>query len=90
MRIGVPRETAEGENRVALVPESVKSLLKTEGVEIVVESGAGDAAGHPDAQYAEAGATVGSRSDVFGADLVLHVAPLGTAEIGRASCRERV
>ena len=36
MKIGVPRETAEGENRVALVPESVKSLLKREGVAIVV------------------------------------------------------
>ena len=47
MKIGVPKESADGENRVALVPESVKSLLKNEGVEIVVESGAGDEAGHP-------------------------------------------
>jgi NAD(P) transhydrogenase subunit alpha len=81
MKIGVPRETAEGESRVALVPESVKSLLKTEGVEIVVESGAGDAAGHPDPQYTDAGATVGSRTDVLAADLILHVAPLGVDEI---------
>ena len=82
MKIGVPRETAEGENRVALVPESVKSLLKREGVEIVVESGAGDVAGHPDSQYTEAGATVGSHADVLATDLILHVSPLGTAEIG--------
>ncbi|MCB0860946.1 MAG: Re/Si-specific NAD(P)(+) transhydrogenase subunit alpha [Solirubrobacterales bacterium] len=82
MKIGVPRETAEGENRVALVPESVKSLLKNEGVEIVVESGAGDEAGHPDAQYEDAGAKVGSRADVLAADMVLHVAPLSESEIG--------
>ncbi|MDQ5895081.1 MAG: H+-translocating transhydrogenase subunit alpha [Actinomycetota bacterium] len=82
MKIGVPRETAEGENRVALVPESVKSLLKREGVEIVVESGAGDVAGHPDSQYTEAGATVGSHADVLATDLILHVSPLGSVEIG--------
>jgi NAD(P) transhydrogenase subunit alpha len=81
MKIGVPRESAEGENRVALVPESVKSLLKKEGVEIVVESGAGVVAGHPDAQYEEAGAKVGAHADVLAADLVLHVAPLSAGEI---------
>jgi len=82
MKIGVPRESAEGENRVALVPESVKSLLKKEGVEIVVESGAGEVAGHPDAQYEEAGAKVGSHADVLVSDLILHVAPLSVGEIG--------
>ncbi|OJU94315.1 MAG: NAD(P) transhydrogenase subunit alpha [Solirubrobacterales bacterium 67-14] len=82
MKIGVPRESAEGENRVALVPESVKSLLKKEGVEIVIESGAGDVAGHPGAQYEEAGAKVGSHADVLACDLILHVAPLSGAEIG--------
>ena len=82
MKIGVPRESAEGENRVALVPESVKSLLKNEGVEIVIESGAGDVAGHPDSQYEEAGAKVGAHADVLAADLILHVAPLSAGEIG--------
>jgi NAD(P) transhydrogenase subunit alpha len=82
MKIGVPRESAEGENRVALVPESVKSLLKKEGVEVVVESGAGEVAGHPDAQYEEAGAKVGSHADVLASDLILHVAPLSVGEIG--------
>ncbi len=82
MKIGVPRETAEGENRVALVPESVKSLLKNEGVEVVIESGAGDSAGHPDSQYEEAGAKVGSHADVLVSDLILHVAPLSISEIG--------
>src|SRR5688572_25730847 len=52
MRIVVPRETAPGERRVALVPESCKKLIQA-GYEISIESGAGDAAGFPDAGYAE-------------------------------------
>ena len=58
MKIGVPKETAEGERRVALVPDAVKSLLKNEHVTVAVERGSGDAAGHPDSQYEEAGAEV--------------------------------
>lgn len=81
MKIGVPKETAAGERRVALVPDAVKSLAKREGVEVVVETGAGDFAGHPDAQYAEAGATVGSLADVLGTDVVLHVAVPSAEEI---------
>ena len=77
MKIGVPKETAEGERRVALVPASVSALSKTEGVEIVVESGAGVESGHPDEQYTEAGATVGSRSDALSGDVVLTVAVPG-------------
>ena len=61
MKIGVPKETAEGERRVALVPDVVKSLAANEKVEVLVESGAGEAAGHPDSQYAEAGATWDAR-----------------------------
>ncbi|HWT89860.1 MAG TPA: NAD(P)(+) transhydrogenase (Re/Si-specific) subunit alpha, partial [Solirubrobacterales bacterium] len=49
MKIGVPKETAEGERRVALIPDVVKSLKKNEKVDVVVESGAGAAAGHTDA-----------------------------------------
>jgi H+-translocating NAD(P) transhydrogenase subunit alpha len=74
MRIGVPKETADGERRVALVPDSVRSLLKKEELAIVVESGAGDAAGHPDDQYSEAGATIATRNEALGADLVMTVA----------------
>ncbi|MFL5273073.1 MAG: NAD(P)(+) transhydrogenase (Re/Si-specific) subunit alpha, partial [Anaeromyxobacteraceae bacterium] len=55
MRIGVPRETASHERRVALVPDTVKRLVKS-GHELVVERGAGAAAGFPDAQYEGAGA----------------------------------
>src|SRR5581483_10988046 len=53
MRVGVPKETVPGEQRVALVPEAVKRLA---GFEVAVERGAGEAAGFPDDAYAEAGA----------------------------------
>lgn len=74
MKIGVLKETAEGERRVALVPDSVRSLAKLEGVDVSLETGAGTAAGHPDEQYVEAGATIGSREDVLASDLLLAVA----------------
>ena len=48
MKIGVPKETADGERRVALVPDAVASLKKNEKLSVAVERGAGEAAGHPD------------------------------------------
>jgi len=57
MKVGVPRETAPGERRVALVPEIVERLGR-EGIETVVETGAGARASHPDEAYVEAGASV--------------------------------
>jgi NAD(P) transhydrogenase subunit alpha len=74
MRIGVPRETAAGERRVALVPESCKKLLQA-GYEIAVESQAGDAAGFADAAYRDLGVSVETdRAAVVGrAELVLMV-----------------
>jgi NAD(P) transhydrogenase subunit alpha len=81
--VGVPREIANGECRVALVPGEVKSLRKAE-LEIVVESGAGVAAGFPDADFEAAGARISADvAEVFGADLVLKVrAPGQTASGG--------
>jgi NAD(P) transhydrogenase subunit alpha len=71
MRIGVPKETAAGERRVALVPESGKKLIQA-GYQVVVEAGAGSAAGFPDTAYREAGVTLDpSPATVLGADLVL-------------------
>ena len=64
MRVGVPKETAAGERRVALVPETIGRL--GEGVEVVVEPGAGVAAAFTDDAYTEAGATLG---DPWGADV---------------------
>ena len=69
MRLGVPKETAPGERRVALVPETVGRL--PEGVEVVVEAGAGDAASFDDEAYRAAGATLG---DPWSADVVAKVA----------------
>jgi NAD(P) transhydrogenase subunit alpha len=83
MKIGVPKETAEGERRVALVPDAVKSLKRNEHVEVLVERGAGDAAGHPDSQYEEAGADVVDPDVAWGADVVLRVAAPTTEQIGR-------
>jgi H+-translocating NAD(P) transhydrogenase subunit alpha len=58
MRVGVARESAPGEHRVALVPDSTAKLLAA-GFEVVVEPGAGTAASIPDEAYADAGATLG-------------------------------
>ncbi len=76
MRIGVPKETAPGERRVALVPESAKKLIQA-GYEVAIEAGAGDAAGYPDAGYRETGATIESDAAVLlgSSDLVLKVGP---------------
>ncbi len=57
MRIGVPKETAEGERRVALVPEVVARLVEA-GHELAVERGAGSAASFEDGAYEEAGAAL--------------------------------
>jgi alanine dehydrogenase len=55
--VGVPRETRSREHRVALTPAGVKSLVEA-GNPVFVESGAGQAAGHPDADYQSAGAAI--------------------------------
>ncbi len=83
MQIGVPKETAEGERRVALIPEVV-GKLSGQGHEIVVERGAGAAAHIPDAMYEEAGAKlVDDATAVYGADVVVKVAPPSVDETGR-------
>ena len=69
MRVGIARETAPGERRVALVPETVGKLTAA-GFDVVVEPGAGVAASFPDDAYAAAGATLGAPWD---ADVVTTV-----------------
>jgi NAD(P) transhydrogenase subunit alpha len=65
-KIGVPRERASGERRVALVPAHVPDLVKA-GLEVLFEPGAGEAAGYPDAEYTAKGATAaGSFDDLVG------------------------
>jgi H+-translocating NAD(P) transhydrogenase subunit alpha len=83
MRIGVSKEAAPGERRVALVPESSKKLIQA-GYEIAIESGAGDEAGFGDAAYREAGAVVEpDRAALVGsADMLLKVGPPARDEVG--------
>jgi len=80
MLFGVPRETFPGERRVAMVPAAIPPLKKI-GLDIVVERGAGDAAGFPDEVFTQQGAVIGSRSDVFAADLVAMVRTPGANPI---------
>ena len=81
MKVSIPKEVAEGERRVALVPEVAKRLAST-GAELALESGAGEAAHHPDGAYEEAGVSVSSDAG-FSGDVVAKVAPPSEEEIGR-------
>jgi NAD(P) transhydrogenase subunit alpha len=77
--VGVPKETAAGERRVALVPDVVRRL--GDAVEVVVERGAGAGALIPDELYAAAGAVLSD--DAWGCDVVVKVAPPAPAEVAR-------
>jgi NAD(P) transhydrogenase subunit alpha len=75
MRIGVPKETAAGERRVALVPEVV-AKLQAKGLEVLVQSGAGESALLADEAYTAAGAKIAqSPAEVWASDVVLTIAP---------------
>ncbi|MDI9342515.1 MAG: alanine dehydrogenase [Sediminibacterium sp.] len=79
--IGIPKEIAFQENRVALVPDAV-ALLVNNGHRIVVEAGAGKAAHFDDSDYSEAGAEiVYSPNDVYKADIIFKIAPPTNEEI---------
>ena len=81
LKIGVLRESAAGERRVALTPDGV-GRLKPTGVEVLVESGAGQTAWFPDTEYSATGARVVSRDDLYaGADVLLCVRP--PADLGK-------
>jgi NAD(P) transhydrogenase subunit alpha len=81
MKVAVVKETRPGESRVALVPLGVKALLKA-GLEVVVESGAGDASSVSDAGYLAAGATIAPNAAeaVQGAGMLLHINPPSLSE----------
>ena len=72
LQIGVPRETSPGERRVALVPE-ICAKLAAQDMQVLVESGAGEAAYFPDAAFQAAGAHVVSRAEVLRADVLATV-----------------
>jgi NAD(P) transhydrogenase subunit alpha len=80
MKLGVPKETAPGETRVALVPDIVRRLAEA-GVQVAVERGAGATASFVDEAYAEAGAELGD--DAYEADVICKVQRPSKEEIGR-------
>ena len=82
MKVAVPKERREHERRVAATPETVKKLLAL-GLDVTIETGAGEGAAFPDAAYAEAGAAVAKdlAATVHGAEIMLVVQrPLAAAE----------
>ena len=83
MKVGVARETAAGERRVALVPEALGKLAAA-GLEILVETGAGAGSAIPDAAFAEAGARVVSTDALYAeSDLILRVQKPSADETSR-------
>lgn len=85
MIAGIPKETFPNERRVALVPAHIAALKKA-GLSVVVETGAGQAAGYPDQEYQEKGAELlKDRKEVFGrSDIILQVRGLGAnPEMGK-------
>src|SRR5215216_489027 len=79
MNVSVPKETASGERRVALVPEVVERLGRN-GIEVTIEAGAGGEAHYSDADYEGAGANLG---DGYSGQAVAKVAPPSADEIAR-------
>ena len=89
MIVGVPKESYPGERRVALVPAVIPALAKV-GLEVLIEAGAGEQAGYPDAAYVEKGGKILSdRAAVFGtADIVVQVLCYGSNDVtGQADLR---
>ncbi|GAA1875537.1 Re/Si-specific NAD(P)(+) transhydrogenase subunit alpha [Lapillicoccus jejuensis] len=80
MRIGVPRETAPGETRVAATPASVEKL-RALGYDVLVETGAGALAAFPDEVYVAAGARLGSAAEALDSDVVLKINAPSDVEI---------
>jgi NAD(P) transhydrogenase subunit alpha len=79
VKIGVPKETAAGERRVALVPEVVRRLVAAEH-EVIVEAGAGAESAASDDAYTTAGATIG---DAWSAEIIVKVAPPSDEEAAK-------
>jgi H+-translocating NAD(P) transhydrogenase subunit alpha len=81
MKAAVIKETAPGEHRVALVPDTV-AKLRPAGIEVLVERGAGEGAWLTDAAYADAGATIADTAEVFAsADVILTVTKPSPAQV---------
>ncbi|HZE99226.1 MAG TPA: Re/Si-specific NAD(P)(+) transhydrogenase subunit alpha [Planctomycetota bacterium] len=84
MKIGIPKETAPGERRVALIPETVKKLAAKK-IETVVETGAGAASSFSDDEYKAAGAQIASSLDelVSQAEVIVKIVRPSDAEMAK-------
>ena len=90
MRVAVVKESAPGERRVALVPETVPRLTQA-GLEVLVEQGAGDGAWFPDSAYSKAGATIVKTDDLYAtADVILTVTRPDETQAGRLRAGQTV
>ena len=74
MQIAIPRETFPGENRVPVIPDVAKKLVRL-GADVVIESGMGLGSGYQDSEYTEVGASVATDRQAMlgGADIVLRI-----------------
>ena len=72
MRIGVPKETADNETRVAIVPVSIPKLKKL-GFDIIIQEGAGKLSGYSDSEYTEKGAQIGKLDEVMSNELIASI-----------------
>lgn len=91
MNIAIPKEIAPGENRVAMVPTNVAALT-ARGHTVVVEAGAGEAAGYPDTAYVEVGAQLSSDRDALfaNAQIILQVQGFGANNVNSGDDLARV
>ncbi len=88
--IGVPKENAPFENRVALAPHAVELLVEN-GHEVIIQRDAGKAAHFKDVDYSEVGGRVVKNvSDIFAVDILMKVAPLTLEEIDQLRGRQIV
>ena len=90
MKVAVVKESAPGERRVALVPETVPRLTQA-GLEVLVEQGAGDGAWFPDSAYSKAGASIVKTDDLYAtADVILTVTRPDETQVGRLRAGQTV
>ncbi len=89
MKLGVIKETKPGEHRVAIVPTSLAALAKL-GLNVVVESGAGDSAGFLDSAYSDKGAQIKSRDEVLQCDIVACIRAAGANRDGDSSLQGKL
>jgi len=90
MKVAVVKESAPGERRVALVPETVPRLVQA-GLEVLVEEGAGDGAWFPDSAYIAAGAAIANTADLYAtADVILTVTRPDEASVGKLRAGQTV